>query len=70
MFYDLSSDPHENASLFATELTNGWMLAPVFKDIMQYKHAPFLSPFLRVGERNRDMQQSTSEPFKFLAQVL
>jgi arylsulfatase len=31
MFFDLSSDPHEDNNLFYTDLTNGWMLAPDFK---------------------------------------
>ena len=29
MVYDLSSDPHEDNNLFDTDLTNGWMLAPI-----------------------------------------
>ncbi len=37
MFYDLSSDPHEDNNLFYSDLTNGWMLAPVFKAIMEYE---------------------------------
>jgi hypothetical protein len=31
MFYDLSSDPHEDSNVSYTDLTCGWMLAPAFK---------------------------------------
>jgi hypothetical protein len=31
MFYDLSSDPHEDSNLSYMDLTCGWMLAPAFK---------------------------------------
>ncbi len=33
IFYDLSSDPHENFNLFSTKMDNAWVLAPVFKSI-------------------------------------
>ena len=31
MFYDLSSDPHEDSNLSYLDLTCGWMLRPAFK---------------------------------------
>ena len=39
MFYDLSSDPHEDNNLFYTDLTNAWMLAPDFKMIGEYERS-------------------------------
>ena len=36
MFYDLSSDPHEDWNLFDTELTNGWIMAPNYKAILEF----------------------------------
>lgn len=48
MFYDLSSDPHEDWNLFSTRLDNGWMMAPVFREIGKYtlsvKKYPNISP--------------------------
>jgi hypothetical protein len=34
--YDLSSDPHEDNNLFYSDLTNGWIFAPVLKIIGEY----------------------------------
>ena len=39
MFYDLTSDPHEDNNLFYTDLTCGWILAPDFKLIGEYNAA-------------------------------
>jgi arylsulfatase len=39
MFYDLSSDPHEDQNLFYTNLTNGWMMAPDFRLIIEYERS-------------------------------
>jgi arylsulfatase len=50
MFYDLSSDPHEDNNLFYTDLTNGWMLAPVLKIIQDYQRSVAEYPNIKVGE--------------------
>ena len=50
MFYDLSSDPHEDNNLFYTDLTNGWMLAPDFKLIGEYERSVKEYPNIKPGE--------------------
>ena len=60
MFNDLSSDPHEIANLFATELTNGWMLAPVFKDIIEYEASVKKYPNIKPGEDFKGYSKPTS----------
>jgi len=50
MFYDLSSDPHEDSNLFYTDLTNGWMFAPDFKLIAEYERSVRGHPNIKVGE--------------------
>ncbi|MGC9992352.1 MAG: arylsulfatase [Candidatus Cybelea sp.] len=50
MFYDLSSDPHEDSNLFYTDLTMGWMAAPSFKLIEEYETGLKKFPNIKVGE--------------------
>jgi arylsulfatase len=50
MFYDLSSDPHEDNNLFNSDLTCGWILAPDFKLIGEYQRSLKEYPNIRVGE--------------------
>jgi len=50
---DLSSDPHENYNLFETKLDNGWMLAPVFRNTMQYEMSVKQYPNITPGEEFR-----------------
>jgi arylsulfatase len=50
MFFDLSSDPHEDNNLFYTDLTNAWMLAPDFKIIGEYQRSLQKYPNIKVGE--------------------
>jgi arylsulfatase len=50
MVYDLSSDPHENWNLFAFKLDNGWMLAPVFREIVKYEMSVKKYPNIKPGE--------------------
>ena len=50
MFYDLTSDPHEDNNLFNTDLTNAWLLAPCFKLIGEYKRSVQKYPNIKVGE--------------------
>jgi arylsulfatase A-like enzyme len=50
MFYDLTSDPHEDNNLFYTDLTNGWMFAPVFMIIGAYEHSIKEYPNIKPGE--------------------
>ena len=50
MFYDLSSDPHEDNNLFYSDLTNGWILAPDFKLIEEYARSVKKYLNIKVGE--------------------
>ena len=50
MFYDLSSDPHEDNNLFYTDLTCGWMLAPAFRVIGEYERSIREYPNIKTGE--------------------
>jgi arylsulfatase A-like enzyme len=50
MFYDLTSDPHEDNNLFNSDLTCGWILAPNFKLIGEYKRSIQKYPNIKVGE--------------------
>jgi arylsulfatase A-like enzyme len=50
MFYDLTSDPHEDWNLFSTELTNGWMFGPMFRIIGAYEVSIKNYPNIRPGE--------------------
>jgi arylsulfatase A-like enzyme len=50
MFYDLTSDPHEDNNLFITDLTCGWILAPNFKLIGEYRRSLAKYPNIKVGE--------------------
>ena len=50
MFYDLSSDPHENFNLFATKLDNSWMLTPVLREIGKYEMSVKKYPNIKPGE--------------------
>ena len=36
MFYDLSSDPHEDSNLSYLDLTYGWMLAPALSSSARF----------------------------------
>jgi arylsulfatase len=57
MFYDLSSDPHEDSNLFYTDLTNGWMLAPDLKLIEEYEISVKKYPNIKVGEDFKGYQK-------------
>jgi arylsulfatase len=50
MFYDLTSDPHEDNNLFNSDLTCGWILAPNFRIIGEYKGSLKEYPNIKVGE--------------------
>jgi hypothetical protein len=50
MFYDLSSDPHEDWNLFETRLDNGWIMAPVLRIIAQYEMSVKKYPNVKPGE--------------------
>jgi arylsulfatase A-like enzyme len=57
MFYDLSSDPHEDTNLFYTDLTNGWMMAPIFKVMARYLGSLKQFPNIKVGEDFKGYKQ-------------
>ena len=50
MFYDLSSDPHEDYNLMETRLDMGWMAAPMFRQVMQYEMSIRKYPNIKTGE--------------------
>jgi arylsulfatase A-like enzyme len=50
MFYDLSSDPHEENNLLYSDLTCGWMMEPVFKIVADYERSRKQYPNIKVGE--------------------
>mgnify|MGYP003694071371 CR=1 FL=1 len=50
MMFDLSSDPHEDSNLWWTDLTNGALLAPSFKVIIEYERSVKQYPNIKVGE--------------------
>ena len=50
MMYDLSSDPHEDSNLWWTNLTQGWILAPVLKLFAEYELSTRKYPNIKVGE--------------------
>ena len=50
MVYDLSIDPHEDSNLWWTDLTNAWMLVPVFKRIIECERSVEQYPNIKVGE--------------------
>jgi arylsulfatase len=50
LFYDLSSDPHEDWNLFSTKLTCGWMMDPVYREIMKYEMSVKKFPNIKTGE--------------------
>jgi arylsulfatase len=50
MFYDLTSDPHEDNNLFNSDLTCGWILSPDFKLIGEYERSLKEYPNIKVGE--------------------
>ena len=50
IFYDLSSDPQERYNLFSTRLDNGWMLAPVFRNVIAFEQSVRKFPNIKPGE--------------------
>lgn len=48
--YDLSSDPHEDWNLFSTQLTHGWIFAPIFREVMKYQMGLQKYPNTKPGE--------------------
>ena len=50
MFYDLSSDPHEDWNLFSTRLDCIWLVAPAFRAVSQYEASVKKYPNIKPGE--------------------
>jgi arylsulfatase len=50
LMYDLSSDPHEDSNLWYVNLTNGWILSPVFRLVEAYAESVKEYPNIKVGE--------------------
>ena len=61
MFYDLTSDPHEDSNLFETDMTIGWVLAPDFKLIGEYERSLKEYPNIKVGDDFKGYKKSTSK---------
>ena len=62
MFYDLSSDPHEDWNLMSTKLTNLWMMAPVYRAITQYEMSVKKYPNIKPGEDFKGYGQGQIAP--------
>ena len=60
MFYDLSSDVHEDFNIFYTDLTNGWMTAPALKLIEEYERSVREYPNIKVGEDFKGYKKSST----------
>jgi arylsulfatase A-like enzyme len=58
MFYDLTSDPHEDNNLFNSDMTCGWILAPNFKLIGEYQRSLKEYPNIKVGEDFKGYKRS------------
>jgi arylsulfatase A-like enzyme len=50
MFFDLTSDPHEDWNLFDTRLDMGWLGGPIFREIGKYEASTKKYPNIRPGE--------------------
>jgi arylsulfatase A-like enzyme len=50
MMFNLSSDPHEDSNLWYTDLTNGALLAPDFRAIIEFERSVKEYPNIKVGE--------------------
>lgn len=50
MFFDLSSDPHENFNLWSTTLTMGWVFLPMMEIMGQYEESVRKYPNIQPGE--------------------
>jgi arylsulfatase A-like enzyme len=61
MFYDLTSDPHEDNNLFNSDLTCGWILAPNFKLIGEYQRGLKDYPNIKTGEDFKGYKKATAK---------
>jgi arylsulfatase A-like enzyme len=50
LFFDLSSDPHENFNLWATNMTMGWVYEPMLGKILAYEKSTHDYPNIKPGE--------------------
>ena len=50
IFYDLSSDPHENFNLWSSTLTMGWVFMPMLEIIGEYEKSVEKYPNIKPGE--------------------
>ncbi len=50
LFFDLSSDPHENFNLWSSTLTMGWVYAPMAEIIGEYERSVKKYPNIKPGE--------------------
>jgi arylsulfatase len=61
MFYDLTSDPHEDNNLFNSDMTCGWILVPNFKLIGEYQRSLKEYPNIKVGENFKGYKRATTK---------
>lgn len=58
MIFDLSSDPGDAHNMFVTRFDNAWMLAPVFRNVVQYQMSLKKFPNIKVGEDFKGYQEA------------
>jgi arylsulfatase A-like enzyme len=61
MFYDLTSDPHEDNNLFYSDVTCGWIMAPNFKLIGEYQRSLKEYPNIKTGQDFKGYKKSISK---------
>lgn len=61
LFYDLSSDPHEDWNLFSKKMDMGWMAAPVFQRVMKYEMSLKEYPNIKPGEEFTGYKKSIAK---------
>jgi hypothetical protein len=61
MVYDLTSDPHEDDNLFSSDLTCGWLMAPNFELIGEYRRSLKEHPNIKTGEDLKGYTKATTK---------
>jgi len=59
LFYDLTSDPHEDVNLFSANLTCGWVLRPVVRIIGAYEKSVEKHPNIKPGQEAMDFRSQS-----------
>jgi arylsulfatase A-like enzyme len=61
MFFDLSSDPHEDWNLFSTKMESALIVAPALREVMKYEISLKEYPNIKVGEEFKGYPQPKSK---------